>query len=68
MKHSDADGGTVVALAGKNNLLREEAITALVALGFVKINVQKAMNAILAKDPNVPNVETLIKMGLKQLT
>ena len=67
-KHSDADGGTVIALAGKNNLIREEAITALVALGFIKINVQKTMNAILTKDPNVPNVETLIKLGLKQLT
>jgi Holliday junction DNA helicase RuvA len=68
MKHSDGDGGTVIALAGKNNLMREEAITALVALGFIRTNVQKAMNAILTKDPNVPNVETLIKMGLKQLT
>jgi Holliday junction DNA helicase RuvA len=65
-------GGEAEALtstaAGKNNSIREEAIIALCALGFQKPNVQKACNAILAKEPSIATVEALIKLALKQLS
>ncbi len=65
-------GGEAEALtstaAGKNNSIREEAIIALCALGFQKPNVQKACNAILAKEPSIASVEALIKLALKQLS
>jgi holliday junction DNA helicase RuvA len=47
---------------------REEAISALVALGFVKINVQKAINRVLKENPDAKTVEDLIKQGLKVLS
>ncbi len=54
--------------SGQLNSIREEAIVALCALGFQKPNVQKACNAILAKEQNIASVEALIKMALKQLS
>ena len=57
-----------IGLSQKNNTLREEAIVALQTLGFIKINVQKAVNAILREQPEVANVETLIKLALKTLS
>lgn len=50
-----------------NNKLREEALSALVALGFNKIGVQKTLNKILRGQPNIGSVEALIKAALKQL-
>ena len=47
--------------------LREEALSALLALGFNRIAVQKALNAILREHPNTAKVEDLIKMALKAL-
>lgn len=47
--------------------LREEALSALLALGFNRIAVQKALNAILREQPNISKVEELIKLALKSL-
>ena len=52
----------------QDNRSREEALSALVALGFARIQVQKALNKILKEQPNVTNVEELIKLALKQLS
>ncbi|NET38488.1 MAG: Holliday junction branch migration protein RuvA, partial [Cyanothece sp. SIO1E1] len=38
----------------------------MLALGFARIQVQKALNKILKEQPNVTNVEELIKLALKQ--
>ena len=51
-----------------SNTAREEALKALVTLGFMKIKVQKALNKILKADPTISKVEVLIKKALKLLS
>jgi holliday junction DNA helicase RuvA len=55
-------------LSPQNNTIREEALAALVALGFVRINVQKTLNKILQEQPQTNTVEALIKIALRQLS
>lgn len=64
------DGGSEVPLTilSQNNTLRDEALSALVALGFNRIEVQKALNKLLKEQPTIHNVEELIKLALKQLS
>lgn len=51
--------------SAQNNTIRDEALSALVALGFNRIQVQKALNQILREQPGLSSVEELIKMALK---
>lgn len=51
-----------------DNTIRQEALSALLALGFSKIPVQKALNQILKENPSVGSVEKLIKMALQHLS
>lgn len=64
------DGGIELPLtiSPQNNTMREEALSALVALGFNRIEVQKALNKLLKEQPTIQNVEELIKLALKQLS
>jgi holliday junction DNA helicase RuvA len=63
------DGGeSALNFSVSGNTMREEALSALVSLGFVRMNVQKGLNKILQEQPNVKNVEELIKLALKQLS
>ena len=48
------------------NPVVEEAITALVMLGFTKANVTKAVNAVLKEKPGT-TLEDIIKLALKKL-
>ncbi|HLP93154.1 MAG TPA: Holliday junction branch migration protein RuvA [Saprospiraceae bacterium] len=50
-----------------DDTVREEALSALMALGFNRIAVQKALNAVMREQPNVSKVEDLIKLALKGL-
>lgn len=50
----------------KNNAIAEEAVMALVLLGFTKANVNKAVSSVLKDNPDV-NIESLIKLALKKL-
>ncbi len=50
--------------AEQDNTIREEALSALVMLGFAKNSAQKAINKILSQDPSV-KVEEVIKQALK---
>ncbi len=50
-----------------DGIVREEALSALIALGFNRIAVQKAINAVIRENPNVAKVEDLIKLALKAL-
>ncbi len=50
-----------------DNTLREEALIALVSLGFNKISCVNVINKILNADASVSTVEDLIKRSLKQL-
>ncbi len=61
-------GENPVMISPQNNTLRDEALSALVALGFTKIHVQKALNKILSEQPDVLTIEELIKLALKQLS
>jgi holliday junction DNA helicase RuvA len=63
------DGGDMTLnLLPQGNKIREEALSALVSLGFVRMNVQKVLNKILQEQPTLNNVEDLIKLALKQLS
>lgn len=49
-----------------NNTIKDEALSALVMLGFIKGNAQKVVDKILATEPN-SRVEDVIKKALKML-
>jgi Holliday junction DNA helicase RuvA len=49
-----------------NNSVREEALSALVTLGFVKKNAEKVVDGILRGNPEA-TVEKIIKDALKQM-
>ena len=51
---------------GVDNPAKDEALAALVALGFVKNNAQKALDKLCAAQPG-SSVEELIKQALKML-
>jgi holliday junction DNA helicase RuvA len=48
----------------KDNTSRDEALSALVALGFPKKTVEKAVTRILSEQPEL-SVEELVKAALK---
>jgi len=52
----------------QGNTTREEALSALVALGFNTSQVQKALNRVIADNKGSATVEELIKLALKQLS
>jgi Holliday junction DNA helicase RuvA len=57
------DGDTLLSVG---NVAREESLSALVMLGFVKANVEKVLDSILKDDPEL-KVEGIIKAALKRL-
>lgn len=66
-KIAKGSGNSNEILTGQNNsIVRDEAISALVLLGFNKSNVEKATQAILKEDPSC-SLELLIKKSLKLL-
>ncbi len=60
-------GDLPLTFPSQNNTIREEALSALVALGFQKIAVQKVLNHLL-KDQAIQSVEQLIKLALRELS
>ena len=63
------DGGETLSLnlSSANNTMRDEALSALMSLGFQRIAVQKVLNKILLEKASV-TVEELIKTAIRQLT
>ncbi len=63
------DGGETMNLnlSGSNSTMRDEALSALMALGFQRIAVQKVLNKILLEKA-AATVEELIKTAIRQLT
>ena len=53
-------------VSAADNTIRNEALSALVMLGFVKKLAEKELDKILAAQPNL-SVESLIKLALKNL-
>ena len=59
------DADTALPAAGNGEKL-EEALAALVMLGFAKTAAEKALRGILRENPGA-SVEDLVRMGLKSL-
>ena len=69
LKDKIIKGGGVddrLPLAVQNNAVLDEATTALVMLGFSKVNIAKVLPDILKKQPDA-KVEDVIKAALKRL-
>lgn len=70
-KISREGGGPELSLvsgSSDGNMAREEALSALMSLGFNRIAVQKALNSALRDRPTASKVEELIKLALKHLS
>lgn len=61
-------GESPILISPQNNTMREEALSALVNLGFPRPSVQRALNRVLEKEPNTPTAEQLIKLALRELS
>ena len=57
---------TSVLFSSTDNGMIQEAVTALVMLGFTKANVSKVVKDITSKQPDI-SLENLIKLSLKKL-
>lgn len=68
LKDSGSQSENIMQTLTQDNTIREEALAALVALGFNKIQVQKTLNNILKATPDIKNSSQLIKLALGQLS
>lgn len=68
LKGGGAQSAAIAQTLTVDNAVREEALAALVALGFNKTQVQKALNRILKSTPNISDSGVLIKQALGQLS
>jgi len=66
IKESGSD--PVVLINQEVQTFRQEAISALIALGFPKPMVEKQVKFVLEKNPNIEQVEDLIKHVLKNMS
>ncbi|MDF1698697.1 MAG: Holliday junction branch migration protein RuvA [Saprospiraceae bacterium] len=60
-------GDQPLIITQSNNTVRNEALSALVALGFPKNSVEKQLKSILSTNPDIDQVEDIIKLVLKQM-
>jgi Holliday junction DNA helicase RuvA len=60
-------GGGGTPLFAADNKMREEALSALVMLGFARNMAEKAVDKSLKAEGNVVSVEHLLKLALKNL-
>lgn len=67
-KVTKVQGDHPLALLPNENPLREEALQALVTLGFNKVQTQKVLNKILKDEPSLNSVEGVIKRALSMLS
>ena len=58
----------ISALPMAENKAREEALAALIALGFNKPAIQKVLNQILREQPELSQVDQLIRLALRLLS
>lgn len=68
LKGSGETSAAIATTLTVDNSVREEALSALVALGFNKTMVQKALNRILKTTPTINDSSVLIKQALGQLS
>ena len=58
---------THLLLKGSGNTMRDEALSALLALGFGKAQIEKVMDSLAKKGESPSTVEEMIKLALKNL-
>ncbi|MBK8427433.1 MAG: Holliday junction branch migration protein RuvA [Lewinellaceae bacterium] len=63
----EAPDSGLMLLNMADSAVREEAISALMSLGFNRIAVQKALNAVTKEHPNASKVEELVRLALRAL-
>lgn len=68
LKDSGGASEAIAATLMGDNAVREEALSALVALGFNRAQVQKVLNKILKQNSAINDSGELIKMALSQLS
>ena len=61
------EGSDTLLSAPLNNTAKEEALSALIMLGFAKTSAEKALDQIIGLEGNALSVEYLIKSALKNL-
>lgn len=62
-------GGEAVPLSqGPDNRSQEEALSALLALGFPRAQAQKALSKLLSGSPRPESTEALIRLALRELS
>lgn len=61
------DGSGTLMLTPQNHTAKDEALSALVMLGFVKNSAEKAVDAALRSTDKILSVEEIIKIALKSL-
>lgn len=61
-------GDTGLTFSPQDNTVRDEALSALVTLGYNRIQVQKVLNKLLKQQAGIDNVETLVRIALKQMS
>lgn len=66
-KLGKADAAAPTTFFAADNKLRDEALSALVMLGFARNMAEKAVDKVLRAEGNVVSVEQLIKLALKNL-
>jgi Holliday junction DNA helicase RuvA len=57
-----------ISLPSNNNTIRLEALSALIALGFQRSSAGKVLDKVMNNNPEVKQIEDLIKLVLKQLS
>jgi Holliday junction DNA helicase RuvA len=60
-------GDQPIFVPSNDNTIKEEALSALIALGFPKATIEKQLKKALASDETFDQVEDLIKSVLKQM-
>lgn len=61
-------GQTGTLISPQDNTVRDEALSALVALGFSKPHTQRAINRIIREQGQAQSAEILIKLALRELS
>ena len=57
----------IQTVVNQDNNLRSDALSAMIALGFPKATIEKTINQVVQKNPEIAQVEDLIKLVLKHM-
>lgn len=61
-------GSDPINIPTGSNIIKSEALSAMLALGFPKASVEKTINLVVAKNPSINSVEDIIKLVLKNMS